>query len=166
MAYTNNDGLVILYAPEDSEKALGGSRSLVNGPYNKVEWLIKASELPAHTDADGQLYLTLQNVSIPAGAILRNAELFVTTGFTSGGSATLTLGLAEADGTAIDADGIDVDIALTAISAVGERVACDGALVATTGGGALAERGYLWVEVNTASFTAGEAILTVEYLLP
>lgn len=99
---------------------------------------------------------------IPANAFITKATLEVTTAFTSGGAATLTIGLVEPDGTPIDPDGIDAAIALTAIDAVGERVLCDGDLVTGLAGiGAAA--GQIIATFGTAAFTAGAATLTIEY---
>jgi len=65
-----------------------------------------------------------------------------------------------------DADGIDATIALSAINAIGEHVACDGALVgsnaaftAGTGDRPL----FVSCSYGTAAFTAGNADLVIKY---
>jgi hypothetical protein len=88
--------------------------------------------------------------------------LIVTTAFTSGGAATLTLGLQQKDGTIIDADGIDATIALAALAA-NLAVACDGALVDGTATVGSADA-YLSVIYGTAAYTAGAAKLVLEYI--
>jgi hypothetical protein len=100
---------------------------------------------------------------IPAGAIIVNADLVITDAATSGGSATLTIGTYNAAGTVVDADGIDAAIALTAIDADGDVVQCDGAQVSgvVTVGSAPVYIGALY---GTAAFTAGSAVLIVEYI--
>ena len=85
------------------------------------------------------------------------------TAFTSGGSATLGIGAYNSAGSAIDADGIDATIALTAINATTKAVACDGALV----GGAVmtgAADAYIKANYGTAAFTAGAAKLVITYI--
>lgn len=98
---------------------------------------------------------------IPAYSIIKEAYFHVTTAFTSGGSATLELGLQQDDGTAIDADGID-SIAVAALTANSWTV-CDGALVGATIG---ANAGQISVDDATAVFTAGEGVLVVRYVPP
>ena len=101
---------------------------------------------------------------IPAGSYITGAHLIVTTAFTSGGSATLTIGTYTQAGAAVDADGIDAAVALAAIGA-DKAVACDGAAVggtATVGGADV----YVEAIYGTAAFTAGEAKLVIEYIEP
>lgn len=104
---------------------------------------------------------------IPKGAYIKSAVLHVSEAFTSAGAATLDLGLF---GTAVvdDADGIDVDIAITAIDAIGDVVLCNGAVVGalipagrTAGTDVTATASY-----ETAVFTAGKASLIVEVIAP
>lgn len=101
---------------------------------------------------------------IPANAWIESATLHVITPFTSGGAATLRLGLYQSDGTVIDADGIDVDIALAAINAVGARVKCDGALVnAAVGIGSAAGQLVAVEGTGLNPYTAGKALLVIRY---
>lgn len=67
-----------------------------------------------------------------------------------------------------DADGIDAAVALTAIDAIGEIVQCDGAVVnGTIAVGATANGDcYIAPSYNTAVFTAGKGLLTIEYIEP
>lgn len=98
-------------------------------------------------------------LSIPANSYIASATLRVIDAFAGGTS--YDIGLSESDGTVIDADGIDAAVATAAINAVGETVACDGALVGNTAGiGAAA--GQVTVAA-TGTFTAGKAELSVTY---
>tara|TARA_R110002049_G_scaffold32216_1_gene107673 strand:+ start:263 stop:742 length:480 start_codon:yes stop_codon:yes gene_type:complete len=100
---------------------------------------------------------------IPANSYITGAHLMVTTAFTSGGSATLGIGAYNSAGSAIDADGIDAAIALSAINATTKAVACDGALVGAaimTG----AADAYIKPNYGTAVFTAGAAKLVITYI--
>ena len=97
---------------------------------------------------------------IPAGAVIKDAYFVVDTAFTSGGAAVLDLGLKQAAGTNIDDDGIDAAIALTAIDADDDVIACDGALVGTR----LANNSYVMATYDTAAFTAGAGKLVIKYI--
>lgn len=158
MSWTNNDGLKILFGTEQATQGYGGVVKH-DGEGVIVRWDLDSS-LFASTDTK---YLILDNVYLPAGAIIREASLYVTTGFVGSG-ATLDIGLVRKDGTEIDYDGIDAAIAVTALDTIGERVSCDGALVASTGGGALGYDGYLCIDTDTATFTAGKAQLYIKYI--
>lgn len=96
---------------------------------------------------------------IPAGAVIKDAYFVVGTAFTSGGSAVLDLGLKQADGTVIDEDGIDANVAVTAIDADDDVVVCDGALIGTR----LAANAYPAASYDTAAFTAGAGTLVIKY---
>ena len=106
-------------------------------------------------------WVDLNNPYIPAGSLIKRADLVMTTAATSGGSATLTIGTYNAAGTAIDADGIDATVALTAIDAIGETVRCDGAHL--TVGGYIADNAYIGAIYGTAAYTAGVGKLYIEY---
>ncbi len=97
--------------------------------------------------------------SIPANSYIDRATLRVITAFAGGTS--YNIGLTESDGTAIDADGIDAAIALTAIDAIGETVLCNGALVQGLAGIGTAA-GQIDI-VATGTFTAGKASLEIVY---
>jgi hypothetical protein len=108
---------------------------------------------------------------IRRGSAILSATLLVEEVFTSGGAATLdigTWGVGLATEVVDDADGIDVDIAITAIDGLGDVINCDGALVA-----ALVPVGrtsdsdvVITASYETAAFTAGKATLTVRYIEP
>jgi len=98
---------------------------------------------------------------IPANSFITNAYLEVGTAFTSGGLATLELGLQQADGTAIDADGLDT-IAVAALT-VGSWHVLDGALVQATVG---TDDAQISIDDAVAVFTAGTGRLVIEYFEP
>ena len=97
---------------------------------------------------------------IPANAYIVRATLRVLTPL-AGTTPTVTIGLTEPDGTAIDADGIDVAIAVTALDAIGETVLCDGALVAGLAGIGTAD-GQIVVTTG-GTVTAGKFVLETVY---
>lgn len=106
------------------------------------------------------------NASIPSGSYIDSAILLVGTPFV-GATGTLTIGLYEADGTAIDADGIDATIAVTAIDAANDVVVCDGVDINTcpVSSASTGDTGmYVGALSATADFTAGSARLIIKYL--
>ena len=155
MSYTNEDGLYVL--------TNGAEGAVVNdgGALNSVKYLV--IDFPDATEiGSAAVAPTGMEAYIPAGSYITKASLVVTTAWTSAGSATLTIGLQNAAGTAIDADGIDATIAKTAL-AVDTAVVCNGALVgaALTVGAADAYISFIY---GTAVFTAGAGKLVIEYI--
>lgn len=159
MSYTNADGLYVLTNGEAGVPLPQGTA--VN---NVRETLIIDLTLASLGSTFTSSSFTPQWPVIPANSIIVNADLVMTAAATSGGSATLTIGTYNAaTGAAIDADGIDATIALTAIDAIGDVVQCDGAQVS-----GLVTVGTVPVVVGaifgTAAFTAGAAKLVIEYI--
>jgi len=108
---------------------------------------------------------TAKDIAIPALSTVSRATLRVLEAFTSAGATTLGIGTKQLDGTVIDADGIDVAIAKTVIDADNDVVQCNGAQVAgvVTVGAADA---YISTVVATGPYTAGKAMLEIEYTRP
>lgn len=158
MSYTNADGLRVL--TDADQGALGGEGVTTRGSRQVLVVDITAANTGSSFGASNIDQLAPQ---LPANSIIVNADLVVTTPFTSGGAATLTIGTYNAAGTAIDADGIDATVALAAINTDGFVVQCDGAQVSgtVTIGGAAAYVGWNW---GTAAYTAGAAKLIIEYI--
>jgi len=157
MSYVNADGLEVLTAGEQGTAAKRGTS--LSSQKKSLVMNITGTEVPSSvaTPQDHDAF-------IPAGSYITGAHLLVSTAFTSGGSATLTVGTYTQAGAAVDADGIDAAIALAAIGA-DKAVACDGAAVggtATVGGADV----YVEAIYGTAAFTAGEAKLVIEYIEP
>jgi len=157
MSYVNADGLEVLTAGEQGTPAKRGTS--LSSQKKSLVMNITGTEVPSSvaTPQDHDAF-------IPAGSYITSASLIVTTAFTSGGSATLTIGTYTQAGVAVDADGIDAAIALAALGA-DKAVACDGAAV---GGTATVEGADVYIEAiyGTAPFTAGEAKLVIEYIEP
>ncbi len=94
---------------------------------------------------------------IPAGSVIRSSILTVVEPMT-GTSGTITMGLAEPDGTAIDVDGLDAAVAQAVLIAKASIVG-DGALI---GVGIGVEEGQVVVTTG-GTVTAGKFILRVEF---
>ena len=156
MAWTNDDGLYVKFGTELATVTKGGQ-------YRDAAELIVAEVEILWSDlaATGTEKVMADNVTIPNGAHIEKAEFYVETAF-AGATATLTFGLIDQDrSTAIDADGIDATIAVTAIDAAGDTVDCDGALINTT----LTNTGLITATEGTAAFTAGKGRLRIYYYI-
>lgn len=161
MPWMNNDGLLIKYGTEEAQVG-GGGEYRWDGPLTELEIDIQWNRLAAF----GTEKVVDETIRIPNGVLLQSAEFRVITPFTSGGSATLTLGLINPDrSTAYDADGIDATVALTAIDAVNETVTCDGALIGTVLNAAQGSS-LVTATVGTANYTAGKGVLRLRYFVP
>jgi hypothetical protein len=157
MSYTNADGLKVLtdgaagVAATDGVTVVGVRKALIvelNDATALVDTYSSASSATA--------------AFIPANALIVSAHFVVDTAFTSGGAATLDIGLFNAAGTAIDADGIDADIALAAMAA-DYAVVCNGVLADGTQNVGAANA-YVGFSYETAAFTAGSGKLVIEYI--
>lgn len=157
MSYTNADGLrVLTNADQGAVKVQGVSGTAMS------QVLVMDITFTALGTTFTSTNIDLNNPYIPAGSLIKRADLVMTTAATSGGSATLTIGTYNAAGAAIVAAGIDSAVALTAIDAVGETVRCDG--THTTTAGYIAENAYIGAIYGTAAFTAGVGKLYIEYV--
>ena len=157
MSYVNADGLEVLTAGEQGTPAKRGTS--LSSQKKSLVMNITGTEVPSSvaTPQDHDAF-------IPSGSYITGAHLIVSTAFTSGGSATLTVGTYTQAGAAVDADGIDATIAVADLAA-DKAVACNGAAVggtATVGGADV----YVEAIYGTAAFTAGEAKLVIEYIEP
>ena len=150
MSYVNADGLLVLTNGEAGVPAENG-RTAVAAKKNLL--------VDIDLTKGGQSWRSGVDASIPAGSYITSASLVVKTA--AAGGTSVTVGLVKADGTAIDADGIDTAVA-TADLAANKAVACDGALVggtATVG----VDNAYVGI-ATTGSFTAGQVLLMIDYI--
>ena len=157
MSYNNTDGLRVITGL-DQGAAVDAGNTASSEVKTIVIDIADATALGSSAAAP-----VANDPFIPANSYITGAHLMVTTAFTSGGSATLGIGAYNSAGSAIDADGIDAAIALSAINATTKAVACDGALVGAaimTG----AADAYIKPNYGTAAFTAGAAKLVITYI--
>lgn len=154
--WTNSDGLRVGFGTRSIETTVAAAPSL-GGQRQQLSLKIKGTDL-ADSDVARQL---AYGAFIPAGSLLESAKLYVTTQF-AGASAVMDIGVYNmATGAAVDDDGIDAAIA-TATLVADAVIACDGADIGTV----VAVDTKIGVTYDTAAFTAGEATLVVEYVLP
>ena len=158
MSYTNADGLYVLTFGDKGEVVNQGVT--VSSPRQAF---VLDLTLTALGTTFGASDVTPNLPFIPAGSVIVGATLYMTAAATSGGAATLTIGTYNSAGTAIDADGIDATVAVTAIDAIADVVRCDGAQV-TGVLGYLTADAYVGAIYGTAAFTAGVGKLVIEYI--
>lgn len=160
MGWYNSDGLYIKFGTDQATAGKAGEYR-TNGAQRVVELSI-----PALTALTTTGVIQDDHVVLPAGARIEKVEVVTKTAATSGGAATLDIGLIRTDrSTAYDDDGLVAAAALTTIDAAGETTSLTvgstgaGALIGTT----LANNGYLVASYNTAAFTAGAVTVRVYF---
>jgi hypothetical protein len=163
MTWTNEDGLVVRFGTERSDSATSGQVAAIK-EYIVLD-LPDATALPLV----GAIAAPAEDAPrIPASSIITNAWMVATTDFTSGGAATMDIGLMDAAGSIIDIDGIAVDIALaTLVDGAGVGVTgCAGAYVANAGGAGQLVDADAWPVITYVAnaYTAGAGKLIVEYV--
>lgn len=163
MTWTNEDGLVVRFGTERSDSATSGQVAAIK-EYIVLD-LPDATALPLV----GDIAAPAEDAPrIPASSIITNAWMVATTDFTSGGAATMDIGLMDAAGSVIDIDGIAVDIALaTLVDGAGVGVTgCAGAYVANAGGAGQLVDADAWPVITYVAnaYTAGAGKLIVEYV--
>ena len=156
MSYNNSDGLRVITGTDQGAAVDAGTTA-------KSEVKTLVIDLTDATELGSSAATPVANDPfIPANSYITGAHLIVTTAWTSAGSATLTIGTYQQDGTTIDADGIDATIAKTALAA-NAAVACNGdqvGAIVTVG----ANDAYVKANYATAAFTAGAAKLVITYI--
>lgn len=158
MSYTNADGLrVLTFGDQGTVQDKGVTTKGV-----RQTLVVNVPDMTALGSTFGASDIDVQDAFIPAGSVILSATWVTTTEVTSGGAATLTIGTYTAAGAAIDADGIDAAVALSAINAVGETVRCDGAHLTTAG--YVASNAYIGMIYAAAAYTAGAGKLVIEYV--
>jgi len=170
--WTNSDGLIVGFGTHTEDNGVAG---ITGGSGTMRTYTIELPDATLLEDTDAITVASLppQSVVIPRGSQIKEATFSVTTVFTTSASATLDIGTYKAGGDGStsgddDADGIDADIAVTALDAIGDIVICDGALVggvvscgATANADVVVVFGY-----EAGVYTAGAGVLTLEVLVP
>lgn len=159
--WTNADGLRIAFGADEGVAGKAGEYR-VDGQERVVECVITLTGLGTSAAIQDQF------VTLPAGAFITKVVALVTTAATSGGSATLNVGLQRLDrSTELDYDGFIAAGALATIDAAGDIVEY---IQGSTGHGALigtelAYPGYITADYDTAAFTAGVVRVQIFYTI-
>ena len=149
--WNNPDGLEVRFKNPEAGQT-GAGVSTLGAVKNLVLDFDFATAITAAADG--------HEAFIPAGSYIKSATLIVLSPMT-GTTGTLTIGLAQKDGSVIDADGIDAAVAQATLIA-SAVVKCDGALaggVAAIG----AANGYVYTSLG-GTVTGGRGRLIVEYI--
>lgn len=142
--WTNEDGLEVGFGPVVSKNTTAGDQH--------IKGKIKQIELPVDVDAGlvsvGDA-ISQKHTGIPADAYIVSARYIAEVDFDN----AVEFGTAQADGTAIDQDGLIATGTTTAEGA--------GALIGTV----TSEVNYIVVTATTTAPTAGKGELIVEYII-
>lgn len=160
----NDDGLLVRLGTTEADVANEGSyKTFGKNRVHEIE--LTLTDL---TSTAGTIQSDVP--SIPEGARIEKVTVVAETAATSAGSATLNIGLVNANdrSTEIDNDGLVAALALTSIDAAGDVVELvqgstgHGALIGTT----LSAPGVFSANYGTAAYTAGVVKILVEYYMP
>lgn len=160
--WLDNAGLFQVYGVDQATTQSGGEYNNLGGS-REVEFKIS---LTALTTTTSTVVPGADNIFIPAGVQIEAVEIINDVAATSGGSATLNIGLVRTDrSTEIDFDGLAAAVALATFNAAGER---NTLISGSTGAGALvgtttANVGQLVAYYGTAAFTAGQVTVRLRY---
>jgi len=163
--WTNSDGLVVGFGPRDSVNDVAGTVR-TQGNEEMIIMELNAADMPT---ASGTARLAT-DVPIPANSYITKATLHVLTTFNDAdANPTMTIGLVNSAGTAIDIDGLYAGLTelsgqLTAGAVVeGDVATYGGALVNGTASVGSSDA-YITAALDTGAWDAGLARLTVWYL--
>lgn len=161
MGWYNSDGLYVKFG---TEEATAGKVGMVRtaGPQQMAEVFL--SDLTTLTSTAAILDY---NLVIPKNARIEKIEVIAQTAATSGGSATLSLGLVRTDTTTNVSDTALISaLALTAYDAAGETtsITAGGTGAGSSIGTTLANNGYITVKYGTAAFTAGALRIRIYFV--
>ncbi len=164
MSWSNPDGLLVKFGTEKATAQKAGEYRTY-GRLHEVQVKLTLTSAATGSAIPSGVDLVL----LPSGARIDEVEVVAETAATSGGSATLNVGLIREDRTTTyDADGFVAALALTSIDAAGEKTVLRvgstsaGAFIGTT----LANKGYIVFDWDTAAFTAGVVVVTIRYYVP
>lgn len=174
--FKNSDGLHVKYGTQEATLITGGDFN-VFGPYKIAELKVLGTDVASAGGIAGIPGRAngVMGVLIPKGAMVAKIVLFAEAAVTSsGGSATLDVGLVKKDETELDYNGfvaaLDVDSATdgTGLGTIGNTVTLT---QGTTGNGALlgtilTDAGYLQLNYNTEALTGGVIVASVYYYQP
>lgn len=152
---TSTGGVRITYGPHDGSEIYGvTAKESTFGNRSELEIVFDYANLPAVSETDALIGV------IPANSLVENVYLYISTDFDStSGTTTLDVGVTQPDGTAVDPDGLIVDV--TADGSNAGWVVGGGALVGASVGAADVQ---VTAVPSVADLTAGVATLRITYI--
>lgn len=158
-SWRNSDGLNVWFGTAEGQPGKGGE---LQTPTNTrmIEWVITLTDLTS----SAQFIDT--HVTVPQGAFIEKVEIVTLVAATSGGSATLNIGLKGTDeSTNVSDTALVSALALTTHDAAGETTEL---VVGSTGAGssigaATAANNHLTAKYGTAAYTAGKVVVKVYF---
>jgi len=157
--FYNADGLRVKYGPSEGVAGAGGEYRTL-GPNREEELIINLATL-----TNTATYID-QDTSVGRTAFIESVEIETLVTATSGGSATLSVGLKQSDQTTNISDTALVNaLALATFAAAGTKVILT---VGSTGAGSSigvksTVVGLATAKWNTAAFTAGKIAIRIRY---
>lgn len=157
-SWRNADGLNVWFGPAEGTSGLGGEQCTVGD--NRVQELVITL-----TDLTTSAQYLDEHFELPKGAFIEQVELVVLTAATSGGSATLNVGLSQSDDSTTISDTAIVNALAVASLTAGSKFSL---VKGTTGAGTsigtvLSVNGLFTAKAGTAVFTAGKVAVRVFY---
>lgn len=173
--WVNDDGLPVTFGnywadnerPGDlnhpSNLEVYGAFKEIVLPFDFTKLTINATNYPADLNNDGTVDgFTGEDIVIPAGAIVDSVKFYVSEAGAGGAGAAVSLGLFQADGTAIDADGLMTASAGAIANYTLGAVSGSGAVIGKTPSATL-DAHIAFVTAN-ASLTAGKGFVLIRYV--
>lgn len=169
MSWLNNDGLLVKTGFEGGTSIKGGHVH-IGSAQSILEFQLSLTPLTTTGTivGNGTIDASTNGFVLPRGARIESVEIINDVAATSGGSATLNIGVMALDrSTQTDDDGLVAALALASFNAVGETALLTagstgaGALVGTV----LASAGIVTAKYATAAFTAGQVTVRVHYTM-
>lgn len=164
--WKNNDGLLVKFGTSEGQVDLGGQFGEDSGSTRITEVKLGYTDVASTDTIPGSGTGTV----FPLGARIEKVEVVVETGVTSGGAATVDVGLVRQSDrtTAISATGLVAAMPKASVDTAGKAVTLiagstyAGTLIGTN----LAYAGILTCKYNTAALTAGKVIVRVYWYMP
>lgn len=156
--FLNADGLNIGFGTRDVAENQG-QKIATSGVEETIVFDLNDAVALDLTTLDVSSDAVVHGAEIPAGSYIVSAKLVVKTAFASGGAPTLDIGTYDADGVAVDANGL---LAATALGALGAGADVDGAGAQVDSVVTQAVR--IGANRNVAAYTAGAAQVVVKYI--
>ena len=153
--WTNSDGLDVGFGIRDSKNP-NAATVRTEGNVEVLQFALSYDQMPASGTAPSS-----KSIPIPANSSILRGNFRVTEAWVGG--TNIDFGTMNSAGTAIDDDGFDVAV-LTAALTLNAVIDFDGALM--TGDASVGTADAYFATVVTGTYTAGQGVVTIEYLRP